>query len=71
MIVYDMEEKERKNGTVKIGLDFYTDLIINKSMTDAKIEALKALVEADRYGLAEQVKRLFGWYEEQGEAENE
>ena len=48
-------------GTVTIGIDYYTHLIEDKTKYDTRIEALKRLTERDSYHLAEQIRDLFGW----------
>ena len=48
-------------GTLTIGIEYYTLLIEEKAKADARLEALKVLVDADRYGLADEVRKLYGW----------
>ena len=56
-------------GTVTIGIDYYTHLIEEKTQYDTRIEALKRLTERDSYHLAEQIRDLFGWDEPAKEEE--
>ncbi|MBR4490045.1 hypothetical protein IKP13_05355 [bacterium] len=48
-------------GTVTIGIDYYTSLIVQATKTEAKLEAMKAIVDGDHYGMANDIRRLFGW----------
>ena len=52
-----------ENATLTIGIEYYTLLIEEKAKTEARLEALKILVDADRFSMASDIRKLFGWAE--------
>lgn len=56
-------------GTIVIGIEYYTLLIEEKAKAEARLEALKVLVDGDHYGLANEIRKLYGWTAPKKDAE--
>lgn len=55
-------------GTVTIGVDYYTELVREAEQLNAKIDMLKIIVDNESsYQLKDRISELFGWTSDEEE----